>query len=203
MDDWPRDRPGRLRARTAAGMLALVAMLLAAGAALAAGERVRLEGKKLSVDFRDETLGTVFAELRREAGIEVRAPKDVAEQRVTVEFRDLDVERAVREILRRSGLKAHAVLYDAGKATFVVVKGDAPQGGEPPPPAEEPDEPEEPSPEATPPQAPQEIRSTRTPVYIPPLEEPKYIPPLEEPQYVPPAGEPLVFPGSPQLPDAR
>ncbi len=131
-----------IRRRIAAHSL-LVALLAAPvidATVFAGGRRIAVEfaDGKLSVDFDDVPLQEAFHAIEAKAGVQIKTPPSTREKRVTVSFREMPVERGVREVLRKLSLESHAVLYDSktgAPRTFVVVESGG-SGGSRPAPAE-------------------------------------------------------------------
>ncbi len=127
------------RRRSAAHSL-LVALLAAPvlDVSVFAGGRpiaVEFADGKLSVDFDDVPLPDAFHAIEAKAGVQIKTPPSTREKRVTVSFREMPVERGVREVLRKLSLESHAVLYDSktgAPRTFVVVESSGPGGSRPP-----------------------------------------------------------------------
>lgn len=83
-------------------MLALLAALIPAGAVAAAGSpqcRVTCSGKTMSVEARDVALDFLLKQLHRQSGLTFQWLQPAAPRKISVKFRQLSVEPAIKRIL--------------------------------------------------------------------------------------------------------
>jgi hypothetical protein len=99
--------------------LAVSAMIPARDAA--AGPRVALDGDRISIESRGDTVATVLDELERVAFVTVELPDALRGRVLTVSIRDRDVEHAVRAILRHLAVENVAVIYQGGSIRFIAL----------------------------------------------------------------------------------
>ena len=86
---------------------------------------VESHGGLLSVDFKATPAAEAFRALAEKADVHITAPEAVLARPLTLEFKNLKIDDAMRQIVRHMAVAGYAVVYDqakGGKPTYVLME---------------------------------------------------------------------------------
>ncbi len=112
-------------ARRSASLAILLTFAVSLQTIARADGKVIRDGRRLSVEFREVSLGRVAELLKRDARIIIRLSPSLRDRKVTASFHDLETGAAMEKLLKSASLKSSAMVYNPGpqgQVTVVVVE---------------------------------------------------------------------------------